>query len=33
VPLGPVYRFNVYHLLEVENPCAIFPVELVEYGA
>jgi hypothetical protein len=33
VSLGPVYRFNVYHLLEVEDPCAIFPVELVEYGA
>jgi len=33
VSLGPVYRFNVYHLLDVEDPCAIFPVELVEYGA
>ena len=33
VPLGPVYRFNVYHLLEVEDPCVIFPLELVEYGA
>jgi hypothetical protein len=33
VPLGPVYRFNVYHLLDVEDPCAIFPLELVEYGA
>jgi hypothetical protein len=33
VSLGPVYRFNVYHVLEVEDPCAIFPVELVEYGA
>jgi hypothetical protein len=31
VPLGPVYRFNVYHVLEVEDPCALFPVELVEY--
>lgn len=30
-PLGPVYRFNVYHLLEVEDPCALFPLELVEY--
>ncbi len=33
VPLGPVYRFNVYHLLEIEDPCAVFPLELVEYGA
>lgn len=32
VPLGPVYRFNVYHLLEVEDPCAVFPLEIVEYG-
>jgi hypothetical protein len=31
VPLGPVYRFNVYHVLEVEDPCALFPMELVEY--
>jgi hypothetical protein len=33
VPLGPVYRFNVYHLLELDDPCGPFPVELVEYGA
>jgi hypothetical protein len=31
VPLGPVYRFSVYHLLEVDDPCALFPLELVEY--
>ncbi|MBI4636452.1 MAG: acyclic terpene utilization AtuA family protein [Candidatus Rokubacteria bacterium] len=31
VRLGPVYRFNVYHLLAVEDPAAPFPVELVEY--
>jgi hypothetical protein len=31
VPLGPVYRFNVYHLLQVEDPTALFPLELVEY--
>jgi hypothetical protein len=30
--LGPVYRFNVYHLLRVDDPCALFPLELVEYG-
>jgi hypothetical protein len=33
VSLGAVYRFNVYHLLDVADPCAIFPIELVEYGA
>jgi hypothetical protein len=31
VPLGPVYRFNVYHLLEVADARALFPLELVEY--
>lgn len=31
VPLGPVYRFNVYHLLRVDDPRALFPFELVEY--
>ncbi len=31
VPLGPVYRFNVYHLLRVEDACALFPLEVVEY--
>jgi hypothetical protein len=31
VPLGPVYRFNVYHLLRVDDPSALFPLELVEY--
>jgi hypothetical protein len=31
VPLGPVYRFSVYHTLEVEDPCAPFSMELVEY--
>jgi len=30
-PLGPVYRFNVYHTLDVDDPCALFPMELVEY--
>ncbi len=31
VPLGPVYRFNVYHLLQVDDPNALFPLEMVEY--
>lgn len=31
VRLGPVYRFNVYHLLRVDDPCALFPLEVVDY--
>jgi len=26
IPLGEVYQFNVYHLMEVEDPCACFPI-------
>lgn len=25
-PLGPVCRFSVYHLMEVENPVSLFPI-------
>jgi hypothetical protein len=28
VSLGPAYRFNVYHLLKVDDPDALFPVEI-----
>jgi hypothetical protein len=28
VSLGPAYRFNVYHLLQVEDADALFPVEI-----
>jgi hypothetical protein len=28
VSLGPAYRFNVYHLLHVDNTDALFPVEV-----
>jgi hypothetical protein len=27
---GEVYRFNLYHLLEVNDPLELFPVELME---
>lgn len=27
---GEVYRFSVYHLMEVNNPCELFPVELID---
>lgn len=30
VSFGPVYAFSVYHLMRVEDPCALFPVEWVE---
>lgn len=30
VSLGPAYRFNVYHLLRVADPDALFPVEVEE---
>ncbi len=29
-PIGPVCRFNVYHLMEVESPEELFPVRLLE---
>lgn len=29
---GTVYEFNVHHLLRVDDPCALFPVELREVG-
>ena len=28
VSLGPAYRFNVYHLLHVDDADALFPVEV-----
>ena len=30
VSLGPAYRFNVYHLLRVDDPDALFPVSIEE---
>jgi len=29
---GPVYEFNVYHLLPVDDPCELFPVEMRMIG-
>lgn len=29
-PLGPVCRFSVYHLMEVDNPLELFPIEMEE---
>ncbi|MBL8703357.1 MAG: hypothetical protein JNM30_00860, partial [Rhodospirillales bacterium] len=30
VPVGPAYRFSVYHLLPLKDPCEIFPMEMRE---
>lgn len=30
IPAGPVYEFNVYHLIEEEDPCRLFPMDLIE---
>jgi len=32
LPVGPVYEFSVYHLLEVDDPLALFPVERMTLG-
>jgi hypothetical protein len=29
---GPVYEFSVYHLLEIDNPIALFPLDLITLG-
>lgn len=29
---GPVYNFNIYHLLEVADPLALFPAEIIKVG-
>jgi hypothetical protein len=29
---GPVYEFNVYHLLPVADPCELFPIEMRQIG-
>jgi hypothetical protein len=28
--MGPVHRFNVYHLMEIDDPLALFPIEIEE---
>ena len=29
-PLGKVCRFSLYHLMEIDDPCELFPIEAVE---
>jgi hypothetical protein len=30
IMMGAVYQFSVYHLIKVEDPCALFPMEIRE---
>lgn len=30
IPAGPVYEFNIYHLVEEDDPYRLFPMEIVE---
>ena len=32
LPVGPVYQFSVYHLVEVDDPDELFSIEIVEVG-
>jgi hypothetical protein len=32
LPAGPVYEFNVYHLMPADDPCGLFPIELRTVG-
>lgn len=31
IVFGPVYKFTVYHLIEVENPCELFPIKYINF--
>ena len=30
IPAGPVYEFNVYHLVEEDDPLRLFPMDIIE---
>ena len=30
IKMGPVYEFSVYHLMEIEDPCEVFPVKFLD---
>lgn len=32
IPVGPCYRFSVWHALELDDPLEIFPIEMIEVG-
>lgn len=33
IPAGPVYAFNIYHLMDEPDPLRHFPIEMTEVGA
>lgn len=33
IPCGDVYEFNIYHLMEVDDPKSIFPIRIREVNA
>jgi len=33
IPVGPVYHFNIYHLVEVDNLCETSTIEFIKIGA
>lgn len=30
IPMGPVYKFGIYHLVDVDDPNELFPIEIME---
>ncbi|MGR3805368.1 acyclic terpene utilization AtuA family protein [Marinibacterium profundimaris] len=32
IPMGPMYRFSVFHTVAVTDPCAMFPIEYEKVG-
>jgi hypothetical protein len=32
IPAGPVHRFSIYHLMEVDDPLIHFPIQVAEVG-
>jgi hypothetical protein len=30
IPVGPVFRFSIYHVLELDDPREIFPISYEE---
>lgn len=33
IPVGPAYRFSVWHAMELDDPLEVFPIEIVDLGA
>jgi hypothetical protein len=32
IPVGPVHRFSVYHLMDADDPLSHFPIKMMEAG-